>query len=259
MSFPTEINHVELGLERNLSQWKDSPNLQGLFQSFLEQSDVLEDVLFQILQDRGIYEAVGEQLDVIGALFGIDRGNKTDEQYRAAILQKISTINTDGTSEVFMQVLRNISNSSFVDFWEHDSGDVHAFLGDGFNFNTYPDLEDLVPAGVSLRVYVDDEADSFVGSEIQQIISDLQTNNNEDIQVTDGVDTFDLQVQTGEIDDTNAELAILPEIVDNIETPYLAELLFSGVTTVSGLFVDNEGNFIIDNDNDNIIWTDYTF
>lgn len=259
MSLPTPIDHVELMLNRLLSQWDDSSNIKGMIQSYAERLNGLEDVFFQLLNNRGIYTAVGAQLDIIGELFGVRRLGRIDDQYRAAILQKITTSGTDGTTEVFMDVLRTISDSSFVDFWEHHSGDVHARLGEGFGVNTYPDIQDLVPAGVNLRIYVDDKFDSFVGAEITTTAYDLDTNGQGVIEVESG-QSYDLQVQKQGTNSTTTTNAILPEINDdsfnNVPT---AELLFSRATTISGKIVDDLGNFIVDDQGSNILWLDYSF
>lgn len=260
MSIPIEIDHAGRALERLPSQWNNAEKLQGLIQSFSDEINELEDCLFELLNERGIYEAVGAQLDILGALFNINREGRTDTQYRNAILERISVAGQDGTTEVFMQSLRSHTGSNFVDFWEHDSGDVHALLGEGYYYNSWSDLQNNVPAGVNLRIYVDDQFDSFVGAEIETQTSDLQTNNNEDIQVTpDGVELFDLQVQFGEINDEFAQLSILPEIADQTEKPFMAELLFTGVDAVSGNIVDNNDEFIIDNFNNQLVWVDYEF
>lgn len=260
MSIPVQIDHTERALDRLLSQWENSPKLKGLIKSFSEEVDELEDCLFQMLNERGIYTAVGAQLDIIGALFDIGREGRTDTQYRNAILEATGIDGQDGTTEVFMQSLRTHTGSDFVDFWEHLSGDVHALLGDGFYYNSWADLQNNVPAGVSLRIYVDDQFDSFQGAELITTTADLQTNLEEDIQVTpDGVSLFDLQVEFGDIGGEFDELSILPEIVDTGGEPFFAELLFTFVFTESGNIVDDTGEFIIDNDNNTLIWIDYHF
>lgn len=261
MTVPTQIDHVELGLDRLPHQFEDSDKIKGLIISFLEQSDTLEELLFQLLNDRGIFTAVGVQLDVIGALFGVPRLGRVDEQYRAEILRTISGLKSDGTTEIFMQVLRNTVNSTFVDFFEHPSGDVHALLGEGFTVSTYTFLKDLVAAGVNFRAYADLRFDSFAGSELISITSDLQTNLGEDIQVTpDNLIFYDLQVQRNDFSQfDDGATSILPEIVDVKETPYLAELLFRDVKTLTGDLVDENDDVIFDDNDNALIWVEYEY
>lgn len=260
MSIPTKIDHVEAGLSRLPSQWIESEKITGLLTSWLNRANELEDLLFEIKDQRSLFDAVGVQLDVLGALFGVDRAGRTDDDYRQAILNEVTVQTSDGTTEPFMQVLRVKSGSDYVDFWEHSPADVHARMGEGFNIYTYSDLEKQVPAGVSLRVMVDDKFDSFVASELLLTTADLQTNNQEDIQVTDGTDTYDLQVQSAELTgDDNETLAVLPEIPDGEYYNPMAELLFTSITSTFGNIIDDQSNFLIDNDGDNIGFPEYSF
>lgn len=260
MATPTAIDHTERALERLPSQWQETEKVKGWLESYTDEVNDVEELLFQLLTERGISTAVGAQLDILGALFDLSRDGRTDTQYRNAILGQASVAGQDGTTEVFMQAMRSHTGSNFVDFWEHLSGDVHALLGDGFYYNSWLELKDKVPAGVNLRIYADDQFDSFQGAEILTNIADLQTNGGEDIQVSpDGVELFDLQVQYGEISDSTAQLSILPEIVDQTEEPFLAELLFAAVAAVSGDIVDNFDENIVDESGNALIWVDYEF
>lgn len=260
MSVPVKVDHVEEGLNRLPSQWSESEKIRGLLESWLNRANELEDLLFDMLENRGLFEAKGENLDIIGALFGVARDGRSDDEYRQVILNEVTVQTADGTTEPFMQVLRAKSGSDYVDFWEHPPADVHARLGEGFNIYTYSDLEKQVPAGVSLRVIVDDKFDSFVGSELLLQISDLQTNNEEDIQVTDGSEVYDLQVQTTEeVSNIDDNLTILPEIVDTSYTPYMAELLFAPINSTFGNIIDDQGNFLVDQDDNNIVFPEYSF
>lgn len=261
MAIPEKIDHIESGLSKLLDQFKDSPKAQALLAAYLAEANEVEEALLQLLHERGIFEAEGEQLDILGALFGIRRNGKTDTKLRAEILTVAAGLTSDGTTEVFMQVLRTTSGSDYVDFFEHPSGDVHALLGAGSTVDTYSFLSNLVPAGVNLRIYVDDKFDSFAGTELTRQVSDLVTDQNADVTVTpDGVNTYDLVAQRNEISDLDDDaVSILPEINDPQVGPFFAELLFSAVKTTAGSVTDENGNFIVDNNLNNIIWIDYEF
>lgn len=255
----TKIDHVETGLARMLSQWESSPLLKGLFTSFLRQCNTVEDVLFQLKEERGIYEAVGVQLDVIGALFKVSRNNLTDPQYRTEILRRITTSMGDGTTEVLMEGMRGLLATNFVDFFEHNSGDIHAWAGSGARVNTWLELQTMKAAGVNIRLYVDDEFDSFVMSEQLFETYNLETHTPDNVEVEIGSGTRLLEVQTGTVGTALADNAILPEIGDDTEEPYLAELLWAEVFTISGNIVDDLGNNIVDENGNNVIWIDYTY
>jgi hypothetical protein len=254
---PTKIDHVALGLERLITQWQDKPNVVGLLRSFLEQVNTLEDSLFQVLYERGIYEAIGVQLDNIGQLFGVSRLGRNDDDYRAAILLKISQLNDDGTTEVFMQALRTVGNTNAVDFWEHLSGDVHAYMGTGVSIKTYSQLEDAVPAGVNVTIITDDMGDSFLPSELTPLASDLQTGLLEDLQVfADGV-ASDLQVQS--LNTTVSPRAYLPEIEDLTTINPLSDIINKDSFFFTGEIIFENGDYMIDQDGKKLLWTDLAF
>ena len=48
------IDQVELGLDRMLSQWDDKPIIRGLFQSYLQGVQDVEDMWFQLMNERDL-------------------------------------------------------------------------------------------------------------------------------------------------------------------------------------------------------------
>lgn len=260
MGTPTKIDQVVLGLKRLITQWQDKPVVVGLLKSYLEQVNTLEDVYFQLLEERGIYEAIGEQLDVIGALFGVSRLGRNDEDYRSAILLKVSQLKDDGTTEVFMQTLRTAGNTNLVNFWEHDSGDVHAYMGEGYTSKSYGVLENAVPAGVNLRLVVDNRGDSFIPTELIPQAGDLQVNDGiviSDLQVDDSVVVSDLQTQTAaSLPDDRGKL---PELVDVDGLNPLAELIIRDSFQFNDNLIYENSDLMIDENGFELLYTDYNF
>ena len=260
MAVPIQIDHVTQGLSRLITQWQDKPVVVGLLKSYMEQINAVEDTLFQMLEERGIYEAIGVQLDVLGALFGVDRLGRDDGDYRSAILLRIAQLQDDGTTEVFMATLRNISNSDLVDFWEHDSGDVHAYLGGGVTSKTYSQVENAVPAGVNIRIIFDEGGDSFIPAELIPNTADIQVFDGvqiSDLQVDDGVTTSDLQAQTF-LSDTDMR-GYLPELEDTEIINPLADLITRDSFSYTGNIVFENGDLMVDENGIPLLWTDYEF
>lgn len=264
MSIPVKINHTEVGLDRLITKFKDKPIVVGLLKSYLDEFNTLEDLFFQLLEDRGIYTAEGQQLDILGALFNVPRLGLADSTYRSAILLKISQKDDDGTTEVFMDRLRIASNSDVVDFWEHESGDVHALIGAGFNQSIYSQLENTVPAGVNLVLYIDDLGDSLKLSELVYLGSDLQVNEDglstiSDLQVDlNGAGNLaDLQVQSSETPITDS--TYLPEIQDPQGVHLLAEIINRDYYSITGNFVFDDGSYMLDQSGNFLLWESYTF
>ena len=175
MAVAEKQDHVEIA-KQLLSQWESSPKIMGLVESYMRGFNTIEDILFELLDNRNIYTAVGVQLDIIGFLFNEPRNNRVDLVYRSAILGRISQLYADGTTEKFLESLRVISGSDLVDFWDHMSADVHAYMGSGVTLNTWSSVLNAAPAGVNVRVIFDNRGDSLVPTELLSMAYDLQNN-----------------------------------------------------------------------------------
>lgn len=234
MSNLTSEDFIKKAQDLSLFQFADSEVIQGILFSWANSFQDVEDAALAFHQIN-INNAVGQQLDQLyGELFGIPRQARDDDQYRSAILAKISTFGSDGTTEDLLSNLRSITGSDeYVTFFEHYPADVHAWLGDGYSLYTYGEVQDLVQAGVNIRLIVDNQFDSFVMSEIYQDDADLQvtlSGTETDLQINhEGIDC-DLQVTIPQIDAGDIQKAILPEleeIDENIAYVSLAELLWT--------------------------------
>jgi hypothetical protein len=73
MSLPVKTDVVKLGIDSLLTQWQDKPVALGLLKSYLENIQIIEDVQFQVLEERGIDRAIGVQLDNLGLIVGQPR------------------------------------------------------------------------------------------------------------------------------------------------------------------------------------------
>ena len=137
------INHRELALSRLATQFRESVNLIGYIYALIKESDALETVLNQILNERSLDVAIGEQLDVLGEIVGrsrviergifvpffgffgtpngngfntfpfydgvsetISNGSLDDDIYRLYIRAKIASNQSSGTHEDFVTVFK---------------------------------------------------------------------------------------------------------------------------------------------------------
>ncbi len=87
MTEPTKItDHAALGDEDRLSQFNESPALRELLEVQLDQVQLLEDLIWDILQNRMIENAVGEALTRLGKIVGwLRHGVTDDEEYRRLV------------------------------------------------------------------------------------------------------------------------------------------------------------------------------
>lgn len=74
MIMPIEpIDHLELAVERAVTQFKESVNFIGYLKALLVEANNLEEVFTSLLTERWIDTAVGRQLDILGKIVGQPR------------------------------------------------------------------------------------------------------------------------------------------------------------------------------------------
>jgi len=188
MTIPSPIDHVETGQSRLLSQWQDKPNMSGLVKSIMQSIQEIEDTLTQIKDNMNIFDAVGEQLDIIGKLVGLERAGMDDATYRAEILKQISINRSDGTPEIIISLMEAATQTDDSNFWEHYPASVFYFVRGGY-FNKLKEiLEAISQAGVrSLLMF--DEGDCFIPSEHLLKLEFLIDDFLDKFEITDGTPT----------------------------------------------------------------------
>jgi hypothetical protein len=80
-------------------QHKDRPKLEGLVRLHAARYQKIEDTLFDVLAQRALSEAVGEQLDVIGRVLTQGREGMVDDIYRRALAARLLVLRSRGTIE----------------------------------------------------------------------------------------------------------------------------------------------------------------
>ncbi len=164
MTIPAPIDHVETGQSRLLSQWQDKPNMSGLVKSIMQSVQEVEDTIHQIIDNMNIFDATGEQLDVIGTLIGLERNGMDDDSYRAELFKQISINRSDGTTEIIISLMEAATQTTNSDFWEHYPASIFFLIRGGYFAKLKEILEAISQAGVrSLLMF--DEGDCFVPSE----------------------------------------------------------------------------------------------
>ncbi len=162
MAVPAKLDQVQIGLNRMLSQFDNSPKLRGLFQAYLENVQDVEEMFYQLLTERDIYSAIGAQLDVIGLLVGELRRGRDDEEYRQAILNRVVLNTSDGTPPVVLEILKLLTSADTVGLFEHYPANIHYFASGGVNNSTPQTMDNASAAGVNVRVMFDEGSNSFI-------------------------------------------------------------------------------------------------
>jgi len=148
----TRNNQITEGKDRLLEQFKGKYNIESILSSYLKQSQDLEVVYEEMLDERNLVNAIGVQLDAIGNIVGELRNNRNDDDYRIAILIKIAINTSDGRIETIRSIIFSLTGATAVRIMEHYPASIYIYLEVGGNpDNSLVDaVNQLLPAGVSL-------------------------------------------------------------------------------------------------------------
>lgn len=256
---PDKEDHTVLAKERLRSQWQDKPIINSLLESYTEKIQDVEDTA-EYLKQLSIFNSTGEDLNRIGRLYDVLRNGKSDQEYRADILGRISATEPDASPEGIMESCRAYGQTTQVDLHEHFPCFTQVYMGEGFDHDSYSILKNLIPAATIVSLYVDDRGDSIVFSEESPLDSILVNDSDEAFyleQVEDGFKA--LVVSTA--DGSNFSFFNIDTFAEegDLEWHPFAEELNIGVLFENGNIVDESFDNIVDENGDNITYTDFKF
>ncbi len=119
MTLTKTTTHETEAQARLVQQFKDSPDFAAWLAAYVEQIQDLEDVYFDLLLDRAIDTAVGEQLDGLGSIVGEDRKGKDDDTYRLWIKARRLVNKSSGTAPQLIEILDLLTTNAFEYRVEH--------------------------------------------------------------------------------------------------------------------------------------------
>lgn len=156
------VDHSALGVARLIWQYRSlQPRLQGALAAFLDDIQSIEDVTLEVLAGIWPLTAVGDQLDVIGAIVGQPRGELTDAEYRIMVLGRIFVNRSNGTIPEILELLEILGVDSDVLVVEGAPAEIVVSVAG----TTYGSLigelvGDLKAGGVTLRwIWSDEDED----------------------------------------------------------------------------------------------------
>lgn len=100
-------NHVEIAGNRYTSQYDDMSALKSVAEVYAERLQAIEDSGYQLLTERWLDDAIGQQLDELGAVVGEERLGREDDPYRQAIKARIIANNGSGDAPTLLKYLSN--------------------------------------------------------------------------------------------------------------------------------------------------------
>lgn len=151
----TEITtHESDALNRLITQYSDSSNLQEIIKIYTAQIQELETVFFELLNERCLKDSVGQQLDNFGTILDQLRLGYNDETYRGLIYNKITQLNSEGTIEDLLSIFNILMSADTINLSEPSVAHINMYA---INSSPLIPLSDIVvainntkPTGVSV-------------------------------------------------------------------------------------------------------------
>lgn len=202
---PIETDQVEKGTNRLIYDLQIQENVVKLLTLFLNQVQEVEIANFSTMNERGIDDAIGFQLDLIGKIVGLERKGLDDEDYRQALLLKIGINTADGTPNTMINLIKQYSGSTDVEMREGRVafGNIIVNGAGIYDSGLISLIDDIKPAATLWVVHSDYNENAFRPAYETSLgaSENFQTTDDgliyEDFQTTsNGVDyeTFTIQV-----------------------------------------------------------------
>ena len=168
----TNTTHTATALAQLIEQFQDSADLKSLLTAFVDRVQDLEDALYPMLEIRNIDTMTGDRLDGLGQIVNVDRGGRTDDEYRLRIRAELAILKSTGIARDLISTLQLLVAQTVADIQVDEYYPKTIFLRPrNFSVGT-SDMEtvaDLLrraaPAGTNLQVIYStvesDDADVF--------------------------------------------------------------------------------------------------
>lgn len=110
------IDHQTRAKARLPGFMQGKTNIEALLDAFVSESQSLEDVFFQLLDQRHLTVATGTQLDGIGQIVDLDRNpTETDSNYRTRLIARAGELAKGGEIETLLTSFINLTVLSGTD------------------------------------------------------------------------------------------------------------------------------------------------
>lgn len=100
-------DHTARGVARLIDRYA-KPRTSALLASWLDELQQAEDALWQLLVERSLASAEGDQLDVLGEIVGQPRQGRSDEVYRLWISARNLVNRSSGTTTQMLTIVRKL-------------------------------------------------------------------------------------------------------------------------------------------------------
>lgn len=169
MSDVEYIDHTELATSTMPPLWRDKPNATGLIEAIADSFQPIEDIFKQLKEERDLYTAIGEQLDVLGILLEEPREGRLDPAYRTALLAKASAKGASGTISDIKRISRIITGAEEVRVFNHYPACTYIFINSVVSYEEALAIDEAHMAGVRTRIMWSHEL-GFISSDGQEVL-----------------------------------------------------------------------------------------
>jgi hypothetical protein len=126
MAITHQLQHVQQGLSRLISSYKDKPLLGALLTSYLKEVQQIENALIQLLNERLPDTATSTAvLDILGRIVGQPRSGRDNDTYRLWIKARIAVNRGSGTIPELNNILQLVLPSDQAFELYEDSYPAH--------------------------------------------------------------------------------------------------------------------------------------
>lgn len=123
-----DSNIVQEGKDKLITQYYRSENIEKVLEIGLDLLQDAETIAHSLYENRTIENAVGVQLDGVGAIVGQPRNGLDDSFYRTQIKAKIAENNSEGTREEIINLAKLLVEDATIQILESQALYILTFL-----------------------------------------------------------------------------------------------------------------------------------
>jgi len=124
-----KTDQVAEGLATLIQQYRNKPKIAAFLTAYLEQIQDLENVYFDLIIERTIDNAVGVQLDGLGAIVGEDREGRSDTDFRLWIRARIQANRSNGYVNELIAITLLVTTDNTVWISQYPPASMHITIG----------------------------------------------------------------------------------------------------------------------------------
>lgn len=134
------LTHVQDAQDRLASEFQEKPRIASLLSALTLQAQFAENMAYQFLTAFNLSSAIGNQLDLLGEIVGVERGGRSDFEYRLQVYLKIAINIAKGDANGTIEIFSLVTGATRVHLLEYFPGVIeiygnvnfeYALLGDG--------------------------------------------------------------------------------------------------------------------------------